>query len=46
MHLDKAIGHPPPLAISSDACKGLEGKIKKIFPDIEHRVHEASLGKF
>ena len=35
--LKKAIGHPPVLAISSDACKGLDGAVKKVFLGIEHR---------
>ena len=35
--LQKAIGNPPHLAISSDACKGLENAVKKVFPQAEHR---------
>ena len=35
--LQKAIGDPPHLAISSDACKGLENAVKKVFPWAEHR---------
>lgn len=37
MQLKKAIGHPPVLAISSDACKGLSAAMKEVFPGIEHR---------
>ena len=36
--LEKAIGIPPVLAISSDACKGIEKAVKAIFPWAEHRV--------
>jgi hypothetical protein len=36
-HLQKAMGNPPILAISSDACKGLENAVKKVFPNAEHR---------
>ena len=35
--LKKAIGHPPALAISSDACKGLASAVKTLFPGTEHR---------
>lgn len=35
--LQKAIGNPPNLAISSDACKGIEKAVKAIFPWAEHR---------
>jgi hypothetical protein len=35
--LHKAIGDLPILAISSDACKGLENAVKKVFPQAEHR---------
>lgn len=35
--LEKAIGHPPVLAISTHACKGLSVAVKEVFPGIEHR---------
>ena len=35
--LQKAIGDPPHLAISSNACKGLENAVKKVYPWAEHR---------
>ncbi|CAA0842511.1 Unknown protein [Striga hermonthica] len=31
------VGHPPSLAISTDACKGLDAAVKEVFPGIEHR---------
>jgi transposase-like protein len=34
-NLRKAIGDPPLLAVSSDACKGLENVLKVVFPHIE-----------
>ena len=36
-HLHKAIGDLPVLAISSDACKGLEKAVKDVFPQAEQR---------
>ena len=35
--LQKAIGNPPHLAISSYACKGLENAVKNVYPWAEHR---------
>ena len=35
--LQKAIGEPSHLAISSDACKGLEKAVNDVFPRAEHR---------
>lgn len=35
--LHRAIGSPPNLVISSDACKGLETSIAKVFPEAECR---------
>jgi len=35
--LQKAIGNPPYLAISSNACKGIENAIKQVYPWAEHR---------
>jgi hypothetical protein len=35
--LHKAIGKPSHLAISSEACKGLENAVKSVFPWAEHR---------
>ena len=35
--LHKAIGDLPVLAISSDACKGLENAVNAVFPMVEHR---------
>jgi hypothetical protein len=35
--LQKAIGNPPYLAISSYACKGLENAVKTVYPWAEHR---------
>jgi transposase-like protein len=35
--LQKAIGNPPYLAISLDACKALENGIKKVYPWAKHR---------
>ena len=37
IHLHKAIGDLPLLAIASDACKGLANAIKYVFPMAEHR---------
>jgi hypothetical protein len=34
-HLRRAIGDPPLLVVSSDACKGLENVVKIVFPHIE-----------
>jgi transposase-like protein len=36
-HLRRAIGDPPFLAVSSDACKGLENVVKDVFPHAEQR---------
>jgi transposase-like protein len=36
-NLRKAIGHPPLLAVSSDACKGLENVMKAVFHHVEQR---------
>uniref|UniRef100_A0A8R7UNW4 SWIM-type domain-containing protein n=1 Tax=Triticum urartu TaxID=4572 RepID=A0A8R7UNW4_TRIUA len=33
----KAIGDPPVLAVCTDACKGLENAVKKVFPQAEQR---------
>lgn len=33
----KAIGLLPLLAVSTDACKGLENAVKKVFPQAEQR---------
>jgi transposase-like protein len=35
--LHRAIGDPPGLVISSDACKGLEKSIELVFPNCENR---------
>ena len=35
--LQKVIGNPPHLAICSDACKGLENAVKKVYLWTEHR---------
>jgi transposase-like protein len=35
--LQKAIDNLPVLAISSDACKGLENAVKKVFPNAKQR---------
>jgi hypothetical protein len=35
--LQKAIGNPPHLAISSDACKGLAAAMRAVYPWVEHR---------
>ncbi|WVZ92106.1 hypothetical protein U9M48_038195 [Paspalum notatum var. saurae] len=35
--LQKAIGNPPILAISSDACKAIANAVKAVFPWAEHR---------
>uniref|UniRef100_A0A0A8ZEQ7 SWIM-type domain-containing protein n=1 Tax=Arundo donax TaxID=35708 RepID=A0A0A8ZEQ7_ARUDO len=35
--LQRAIGNPPFLALSSDACKGQEKAVKNVFPRAEHR---------
>ncbi|XP_066162703.1 uncharacterized protein [Oryza sativa Japonica Group] len=35
--LNKAVGNLPTLAISSDACKGLENAVKNVFQRAEHR---------
>ena len=35
--LHRAIGSPPGLVISSDACKGLETSVATVFPEAEHR---------
>jgi transposase-like protein len=36
-HLRRAIGDPPLLVVSSDACKGLENAVKDVFPHVEQR---------
>jgi hypothetical protein len=36
-HLRSAIGDPPFLAVSSEACKGLENAVKVVFPHTEQR---------
>jgi transposase-like protein len=33
--LRKAIGHPPLLAICSDACKGLTAAVTNVFPEAD-----------
>uniref|UniRef100_A0A453EDQ5 SWIM-type domain-containing protein n=1 Tax=Aegilops tauschii subsp. strangulata TaxID=200361 RepID=A0A453EDQ5_AEGTS len=33
----KAIGDPPVLVVCTDACKGLENAVKKVFPQAEQR---------
>ncbi|CAN6274954.1 unnamed protein product [Urochloa humidicola] len=35
--LNKATGNPPLLAVCSDACKGLENSVRKVFPNAEQR---------
>ena len=35
--LKKAIGDPPLLAVSTDACKALENAVKNVFPNAEQR---------
>jgi hypothetical protein len=35
IHLRRAIGNLPLLAVSTDACKGLENAVKDIFPHAE-----------
>ena len=35
--LNRALGHVSPLAICTDACKGLENAVKKIFPHADQR---------
>jgi hypothetical protein len=34
-HLQRAIGDPPLLAVSSDACMGLENAVNIVFPRAE-----------
>jgi hypothetical protein len=34
-HLRRAIGDPPLLVVSSDACKGLENAVNVVFPHVE-----------
>jgi hypothetical protein len=36
-HLHRAIGDLPILAVSTDACKGLENVVKDVFPHAEQR---------
>jgi hypothetical protein len=36
-HLRAVIGHPDSLTIHTDACKGLEIAVYKMFPRVEHR---------
>ena len=36
-HLRAVIGHPDGLTIHTDACKGLEIAVDKVFPGVEHR---------
>jgi hypothetical protein len=36
-YLQKATNNSPGLSISSDACKGLENAMKKVFPNAEQR---------
>ena len=36
-NLRDLIGHPPGLAIHTDACKGLETAVEVVFPGVEHR---------
>jgi hypothetical protein len=35
--LQKAVGNPPHLALSSDACKGLAAAVRDVYPWAEHR---------
>jgi transposase-like protein len=37
IQLKKVIGDPPLLAVCTDACKGLENAVKRVFPKAEQR---------
>jgi hypothetical protein len=44
-HLRRAIGDPPLLTVSSDACKGLENAVKNVFPHVEQMEYFRHLMK-
>jgi hypothetical protein len=44
-HLRSAIGDPPFLAVSSDACKGLKNVVKVVFSHAEQRVFQTLDGE-
>ena len=45
-NLRDLIGHPPGLAIHTDACKGLETAVEVVFHGVEHREYATLSAEF